>query len=89
MKTLIEWLQRLRYVFHRHRWLELGRFVKRSSNGTVTVYFYTYRCAGCQCQYEHVTRAGQLWADLNGRSRDGLSYIPNMGFWRHDANSNI
>lgn len=89
MKTLTKWLQRLRYAFHRHRWVEIGRFIKRTSNGTVNIYFLTYRCTGCPCQYEHVTKLGQLWAELHGRSREGLSYIPNMGFWRHDANPDI
>lgn len=82
MKAFKNWLSRLRYVFHRHQWLESHRFIRRYDNGRIVTYFFAYRCVGCHAEYEHATEAGMIWVALKGKTREGLTYIPNMGYWR-------
>ena len=82
MKAFRDWLRRLRYVFHRHQWIESGRFILRYTDGKIVAYFFVYHCIGCPAEYEHVTKAGEIWVALRGKTREGLTYIPNMGYWR-------
>lgn len=84
MKAFRDWLSRMRYVFHRHQWMESHRFIRRYTDDKIVVYFFVYRCVGCHAEYEHATEAGMIWAALKGKTRDGLAYIPNMEYWRRE-----